>query len=189
MSLRLKDGGAAEGVKIQSDAFHALQTKLFKALVESCAVESYFTDRKYEIPIKLDRNRFLGLFNFQLIKASCPLDDTSDDSSGALSKRLVKVTQESDGWKKTFESLPGQVLGALAKTNIREVTAKESLTGLNDVISSISKTNGASESNLSLSFEVSEDDATDSVYDGGEAKAIRRAYWRDMGGGVSSIRG
>lgn len=149
------------GTEINSSTatFHSLQAKLSATLINSCVVEIFFTDHTYTSHVAMERNRFLGLFNFRIVKAARPLDDTIDDNSGSLSRKLVEVTKDSAGWKAVLESLPGRVLAAIDATDIKSVTTAEALKSLNDVVSSISKTNGTSQSDLFLDFQVSEEDA------------------------------
>lgn len=158
---------------IDADAagFHALQAAFSKALLASCVVETHFADATYENVIALERKRFLALFNFRLIKASRPLDDTVDDRSGALGKKLIEVSKDSAAWKAILESFPEQVVAAINGTDIKAVASREALRSLNEVISSIAKTNGTSQSDLFLDFQVSEDAANQLI-----ARAMQTRY-------------
>jgi len=168
----LKEGWSVpDDVDTNTAGFHALQAAFSKALLASCVTETHFADATYENLIALERKRFLRLFNFRLIKASRPLDDTVDDRTGALGKKLVEVSKDSDGWKAILETFPDQVLAAINGTNIKAVASAEALKSLNAVVNSISMTNGTSHSDLFLDFQVSEEDATILI-----ARAMRTRY-------------
>jgi putative ATP-dependent endonuclease of OLD family len=159
------------GTETQSKSFRALQADIDAALLGSCETSVHFSDENYSNTVAMERSRFRSLFNVRLIKASRPLDDMSDDASGGLGKRLVEVAKESKEWSGILERLPDQILEAIDGTNIRELTAKGALESLNQVVDSIARTNGSSQSNLFLDFLVSEGDVVRLI-----ARAMQTRY-------------
>jgi putative ATP-dependent endonuclease of OLD family len=158
-------------VPVDSTEFRALQAVLDDALVRSCRTTVSFADELYENIVPMDRSRFASLFNFNSIKASRSLDDTIEDRSGALNRRLVDVAKEGPEWAATLAAFPSQVLEAIENTGIRHVTSKETLKSLNTVIESISLTNGSSKSDLLVDFLITEDHAIQLI-----ARAMQTRY-------------
>jgi predicted ATP-dependent endonuclease of OLD family len=167
---------AASDVDFSSSTFLSLQSAFDKALMDSCRPDTFFADESFTNLVPMERSRFLKLFNFKPIKASRTLDDISEDKTGALNKRLVDVAKESKEWAEVLATLPALVLGAIDSTGIRSVTSEETLKSLNAVIESISKTNGSSQSDLFLDFQVTENDAIQLI-----TRAMQTRY---SGGGV-----
>lgn len=154
----------------------SLQSRLCKALFESCSVEVYFADSAFEHRSKIERKRFQSLFNVHLVQASRPLDDTIGDKTGELSRRFVKAMKGDQSWDEVIKALPDGVINAIEKAGISGKATEAAVRSLNDTITSISETNGQSKSNLFLDFQLTETDALILV-----AKAIQARY---LGGGV-----
>lgn len=176
-AIQKENWSDSSDVDTASSSFLSLQATFDRALIDSCQASTYFSDESYTNIVAMDRSRFLKLFNFKPIKASRALDDISEDRSGTLNRRLVDVAKESAEGAEILASLPALVLKAIDSTDIRTVTSDETLKSLNSVIESISKTNGASKSDLYLDFQVTEDHAIQLI-----SRAMQTRY---SGSGVS----
>jgi len=144
-----------------STEFLAIQTAIDDALVRSSEAKAYFADEDYLNVIPMESPKSLSkLFNFHAVKASRALDDTSEDKSGGLNKRLISVAKQDKNWDSKLAEFPGIVIDAIANTGIRELTTEETLKSLNEVIDSISQTNGTAQSDLFVDFQMTEELAT-----------------------------
>lgn len=168
---------SARDAKPGSSAFLVLQAKVDAALVDCAKPEVFFADESYSnvLPIGTDKN-LKRLFNFNAVKASRALDDTSEDKSGELNQRLISVAKEDKNWESLISKLPSQIVEAIHNLGIRELTTDETLSSLNTVIESISSTNGAKQNDLFLDFHVTEDHAVQMI-----ARAMQTRY---LGAGV-----
>lgn len=154
-----------------SRALHRMQSDLCKSLIEACDVEVFYADGAFENCVPMERKRFSRLFNLKIIKASRPLDDTIDDKTGALSQRFVASMKGNDEWQGVLDSIPEHVLAAIESTGVGALTTKTALESLNEVVNSISATNGQAKNDLYLDFQVSEADAINVI-----ARAMRARY-------------
>lgn len=160
-----------------SSAFLVLQAKVDAALIDHSRPEVFFADESYTnvLPIGTDKN-LKRLFNFRAVKASRALDDTNEDNSGGLNRRLIEVAKEDKNWESLISRLPDQVVEAIQDLEIRKLTTDEALKSLNTVIKSIASTNGAKQNDLFLDFHVTEDHAVQMI-----ARAMQTRY---IGAGV-----
>ncbi|MGP5633533.1 ATP-dependent nuclease [Corynebacterium casei] len=147
-------------VKFKSLAFRKLQSLIDNATTECTDTDVFFADADFSNLIQIDSpQKFTKLFNFRSIKAARTLDDTKDDKTKSLNRRLIEVAQEDEKWADEFAEFPELVIRAINSTEIRKITGEEAIKGLNAVVDSISKTNGSAQSDLLVDFELTDEQA------------------------------
>lgn len=167
-----------DGIEPASTPFLKLQAAVDKIITDSSRAEVFYSDEKYENIVPMNSTKsFAKLFNFRAVKASRTLDDANDDNSGGLNKRLVAVAKEDEKWANLLNEFPNKVLEAIEKTDIRQITSEETLKSLNKVIKSVSLTNGTSQSDLFIDFQITEEHAIQLI-----SRAMQTRY---LGGGAS----
>ncbi|MFA5608484.1 MAG: AAA family ATPase [Leucobacter sp.] len=166
-----------DDIEIGSPQFLKVQSEVDVATERLLVAEAFFADEAYSNVVKIEKlNDFKGLFNFRSVKASRELDDMSTDRSSKLNSRLVEVAKEDEKWSEILSKLPKQVVAAIDDTGIRSLTSEETLKSLNEVIDSISKTSGTSQSDLFVDFQMTEEQAIELI-----AKSMQTRY---LGEGV-----
>lgn len=147
-------------VQFKSLDFRKLQQQIDHATTECVDTDVFFADAEFSNLIQIDSpQKFAQLFNFRSIKAARTLDDTKDDKTKSLNRRLIDVAQEDEKWAAEFAGFPGRIIDAISDTEIRKLTAEETIKSLNKVVESISKTNGTAQSDLLVDFDLTEEQA------------------------------
>lgn len=147
-------------VDFKSLAFRKLQSLIDNATTECADTDVFFADAEFVNLIRIDSpQKFAQLFNFRSIKAARTLDDTKDDKTKSLNRRLIDVAQEDEKWATEFAGFPDLIINAINATEIRKLTAEEAIKSLNKVVESISKTNGTTQSDLLVDFDLTEEQA------------------------------
>ncbi|PQM75254.1 ATP-dependent endonuclease [Corynebacterium sp. J010B-136] len=147
-------------VQFKSLGFRKLQSLIDHATTECADTDVFFADAEFSNLIQIDSpQKFAQLFNFRSIKAARTLDDTKDDKTKSLNRRLIDVAQEDEKWATEFAEFPDLIIEAIDSTEIRKITAEEAIKSLNDVVESISKTNGTAQSDLLVDFDLTEEQA------------------------------
>ena len=147
-------------VQFKSLEFRKLQSQIDHATTECTDTDVFFADAEFSNLIQIESpQKFAQLFNFRSIKAARTLDDTKDDKTKSLNRRLIDVAQEDENWAAEFAGFPGRIIEAIESTEIRKLTAEETIKSLNKVVESISKTNGTAQNDLLVDFDLSEEQA------------------------------
>lgn len=147
-------------VQLKSLDFRKLQQQIDHVTTECADTDVFFADAEFSNLIQIDSpQKFAQLFNFRSIKAARTLDDTKDDKTKSLNRRLIDVAQEDEKWAAEFAGFPGRIIDAISDTEIRKLTADETIKSLNKVVESISKTNGTAQSDLLVDFDLTEEQA------------------------------
>ena len=123
----------------------------------SCKETAYFSDRAYTNTVQMDITTFKALFNYSNIMAGRTLDDESSDRTRVLSKNMVDIASQEEGWKELLRSLPDKIIQPIQEAHIQEAVRKASVASLSETIKEISKTNGGQAGNIVIDLDVTEE--------------------------------
>lgn len=124
---------------------------------EAVEETAFFADSKYQNRVKMDIPVFKSLFNFCSIMAGRTLDDNNSDRTHVLSKNMIDIASEKDGWKDLISTLPDEIMRPIEDAKIKDKVHAASIATLSDTIDSISKTNGGHTGNIVIDMTVTED--------------------------------
>lgn len=123
----------------------------------SCKEIAYFSDRAYANMVQMDISTFKALFNYSNIMAGRTLDDESSDRTRVLSKNMIDIASQEEGWKELLSSLPDKIIQPIQEAHIQEAVRKASVASLSEIIEEISKTNGGQAGNIVIDLDVTEE--------------------------------
>jgi len=140
-----------------ADSIRIIKEMLISLYDRASEERVYFSDKSYNNPVQMDISSFKALFNYQNIMAGRTLDDESSDRTRILSKNMIDIASQEDGWKDLISDLPDSIIQPIQDAKIQEKVRTTSLDTLSDTMKSISKTNGGHAGNIVIDMNVTEE--------------------------------
>ena len=119
--------------------------------------KTYFSDKSYVNLVPMETLLFKKLFNYQYIMAGRSLDDENSDRAKILSKSMIDIARQEDGWKDLINNLPDQIIQPIQEAKIQEKVRTASIDSLSDTMNEVSKTNGGNASDIVIDMTVTEE--------------------------------
>lgn len=142
---------------------HAIKEVMLKLYCSCLQEKVYFTNNAYKTLNVIDLSDFKQLFYFQNIKAVRDLDDVENDSTKAVSKRIVSLLKNDADWIEKTKGLPEQILRQIINSNVKDTIKNSSILSLDSTVQSISQTSGGHVGKIQLEMDVNESDIEDFI--------------------------
>jgi len=145
--------GAANDI----DTARIIKEMLISLYDRASEERAYFSDKSYSNSVQMDISMFKTLFNYHNIMAGRTLDDESSDRTRILSKNMIDIASQEDGWKDLIRKLPDLIIQPIQDAKIQDKVRTASLDTLSDTMESISKTNGGHAGSIVIDMNVTEE--------------------------------
>ena len=139
------------------DVSRIIKEMLVLLYANSSEEVTYFSDKSYVNVVPMETSLFKNLFNYHDIMAGRSLDDENSDRAKILSKSMIDIARQEDGWKDLIHNLPDQIIQPIQEAKIQEKVRTASLDTLSDTMNEVSKTNGGHAGNIVIDMTVTEE--------------------------------
>ena len=130
----------------------------------------YYCDSSFSVCNEIaDHRIFRSLFNFKYIPAARLLED-NENKKHALSKGLISYVRNDAPWQNMLKSLSQKLLSTINASDAHRLLSSEAEISLNNIVQSISKSNGGNTGKINLNTELSENDVLDFINTTTQAK-------------------
>ncbi|MGR8773850.1 AAA family ATPase [Leuconostoc citreum] len=130
----------------------------------------YYCDSSFSVCNEIaDHRIFRSLFNFKYIPAARLLED-NENKKHALSKGLISYVRNDETWQSMLKHLSQTLLSTIYSSEVHTLLSSEAEVSLNNIVQSISKSNGGNTGKINLNTELSENDVLNFISTTTQAK-------------------
>lgn len=130
----------------------------------------YYCDSSFSVCNEIaDHRIFRNLFNFKYIPAARLLED-NENKKHALSKGLISYVRDDAPWQSMLKNLSQKLLSTINDSDAHKLLSSKAEISINNIVQSISKSNGGNTGKINLNTELSESDVLDFINTTTQAK-------------------
>lgn len=147
-----------------------LINQITRMYCQNCNPHIYYCDSSFSVCNEIaDHRIFRNLFNFKYIPAARLLED-NENKKHALSKGLISYVRDDAPWQSMLKNLSQKLLSTINDSDAHKLLSSKAEISINNIVQSISKSNGGNTGKINLNTELSESDVLDFINTTTQAK-------------------
>ncbi|MBZ5984125.1 ATP-dependent endonuclease [Leuconostoc gelidum subsp. gasicomitatum] len=157
-------------VERTGDQLEILINQVIRMYCQNSNPKIYYCDSLFSVCNEIaDHRIFRSLFNFKYIPAARLLED-NENKKHALSKGLISYVRDDAPWQNMLKNLSQKLLSTINDSDAHKLLSSKAEISLNNIVQSISKSNGGNTGKINLNTELSENDVLDFINTTTQAK-------------------